>query len=267
MPASPFRDPNLHLAVLDTAWDQKLLLEPEKTWVAPHPRTVDRKALDMLLATELPARVLETIESFSCWCGRRVSGFIVEEWDGEDDTFEVTDLTGIVALRNLRILELFAARLTDISALRGLDRLEVFQYTPSASVAVYSSPTSTTTVEHTPTDADSAGQLADLRPLLELPALRRVSIGSKYRNDERNRGVLKELQRRGVDAPTAEELLARREAERRTEVQHETITKGLAAFAAKNYAEAAQLLGRYEDALEGSQRLKLAFARKQAARS
>jgi hypothetical protein len=215
--ASPFRDPNLHLAVLDAAWSTGLLAPFRKTRPAPDPEAVDKPVLDALLATDLPPSVLGAVERIDWGGGKAIQHLVVEMWDGEDETFDVTDIAGIGACRNLRTLALVAASLEDVS------------------------------------------------PLLDLPALRDLRIAGVYRDNAANRAVLEELQRRGIDAPTREQVAAKTLANHVARERVRDIADGLAAYGNGRYAEAAKILGPYEKELTGSDLLKLNMARKKSA--
>ena len=125
--ASAFRDPNLQLAVLDAAWEAGLLAPYRKAVASPDPDAVDTAVRNALLAIELPRAVLESIQKIDWGGGKEIQHLIVETWDGEDDIFNVTDLSGIAACRNLRTLSLVAASIADLSPLLDLPSLASVQ--------------------------------------------------------------------------------------------------------------------------------------------
>jgi hypothetical protein len=269
---SGFKDPNLHLAVLEAAWDAKLLPVFDKdvfyrdvlgeTWDANRDgEKVDERTRSALLAIPLPPDVLARIETLEWGGGEATQHFVFHSWDGEDETFDVTDLTGIGACANLRQLSLDVAALTDIAPLRELPKLEWFRLNYGGNSVV---------LEHqgrvSVTEGPAEGELQDLRPLLELKALARLDIGSRYRNDDRNRGVLQELRKRGVQLETREEFAARRVAEAGAGSRKREIEKGMKAFQEKRYADAVRELESHAAHLEGSELKKLELARKLAAK-
>jgi hypothetical protein len=214
--ASAFRDPNLQLAVLDAAWEAGLLPPYEKAAASPDPDAVDEAVRSALLAIELPRSVLESIREIDWGGGKVIQHLVIEMWDGEDDVFNVKDLSGIAACRNLRALSLIAA------------------------------------------------SIADLSPLLDLPALASVKVGAQYADNARNREVLKELQKRGVSAPTREDQAARARADHVVTEQKRDIAGGLEAYGRGEFARAVAMLTPHESLLGGSDLLKLKMARKKA---
>jgi hypothetical protein len=234
--------------VLDAAWDLNLLPEFTKTQRSPDPDAVDVAVRNALLATSLPSAVVEGIEELDWGGGKAIQHLIVEMWDGEDDTFDIADLTGIAACRNLKSLQLGAARVKDIAPLRGLDRLRRFELNFGTYGAV-----------------EGARTIDDLKPLIDLPALREVEIGSHYRDDPANRAVIARLQERGVKFATQEDEEARLQAQAAARKRGEAIASGLAAFKDGKYAEAVKALTPYEASLETSEGMKLQIARRKAA--
>src|SRR5438445_10476131 len=103
---SDVHDPNLRLAILQATWSQKLLPSfdrdafyrdvLEEAWDAERfGYAVDARTRDAILATIPPAEVLRAVTEID-WGGRLpVQHLIYQFWDGEQDEFDITDLSGI----------------------------------------------------------------------------------------------------------------------------------------------------------------------------
>jgi hypothetical protein len=266
-----FKDPNLQLAVLEAAWDAKLLPPFDKdafyrgvlgeTWDANRDgEEVDERTREALLGIALPPEILESIEVMEWGGGEDAQSHILHFWDGEDETFDVTDLDGIGACRSIRDLDLGASHVTDIGPLADLKKLESLELaysgfsgivTPGVGVKFF--------------DRRAEDLIGDLTPLLELTALRELRVD--YLDDERNRAVIAALKKRGVNVETREEAGARMLADADAGARKGAIEEGMLAFQQKRYADVIAALDRYASFLDGSTRLKLEFARKQVAKT
>jgi hypothetical protein len=212
-PPARFVDPCLHFAVLQAAWDARLLPQFD---VAKHYRdvvgqpwsaeregaAVDPRVHDALVATPIPARVAARIEQLHWDGGMEIQHMVFHYWDGEDSIFDIRSLQGIEALTGLRTLSLSVARLTDAAPLVPLRKLRTF----TLGVGEFQMIVRNNRSDAIQPEVDAC--IADLSPLLKLPALRALRIGGHYLPTEANRKVLETLAARGVYAPTREEAIA-----------------------------------------------------------
>lgn len=213
-PPARFADPCLHFAVLQAAWDARLLPQFDvqkyyrevvgQPWDSEREGvSVDPRVHDALFATPIPARVAARIEQLQWDGGMEIQHMVFLYWDGEDSIFDVRSLQGIEALAGLRTLSLSVARLTDVAPLAALRKLRSFSLGVGEFQMIIGPGNRSAAIQPGP-----EASIADLAPLLRLPALRTLRIGAHYLPTEANRKVLETLAARGVYAPTREEAIA-----------------------------------------------------------
>lgn len=213
-PPAAFADPCLHFAVLQASWDARLLPQFDvqkhyregvgEPWDSEKQGTsVDPRVHDALFATPIPARVAARIERLQWDGGMEIQHMVFLYWDGEDSTFDIRSLQGIEALAGLRTLSLSVAKLTDVAPLAKLKKLRSFTLGVGEFQMIIGRDKRSAVVEP---EADAC--IADLSPLLQLPALRTLRIGAHYLPTEGNRKVLETLAARGAYAPIREDAIA-----------------------------------------------------------
>ncbi len=176
-------DPNLRLTLLNSLWNANLLpafdkdafyrdvLHEEWDPAADYNDGVDDRVREHLLATKLPEEALAKLTLVTWDGGNEAFHHIWTNWDGEDDTFSVRDLRGIEACMNLEVLEFTGgAAFGDCAPLAGLAKLR--------RATLF------------------GGWITNARPLLSLPALKKVELVAK--DEPSIRTVLDELRSRGV---------------------------------------------------------------------
>ena len=158
---------NLRLAILNALVEAgKLVLPALKS---RDPYKPDPSILKKVLGLRPTPRDLASLDTLSWEAGFEIQHLIWNQWDGEDDFFDVTRLDGIEVLAGLKRLDLELASITDLSPLIRLASLEHLS------------------VE---------GQVEDLSPLLGLRKLKSVSVSADRTAENKN--VLAELRARKV---------------------------------------------------------------------
>jgi uncharacterized protein (TIGR02996 family) len=177
-------DPNLKLTLLQALRDLELLpefdkeaffrdvLHKEYDEFAAYNERLDKRVLRALLATKLPDTLLAKIEQLVWDAGNDVHHDVWTNWDGEDETFDVRDLTGLEACTGLKSITFIAgSQVSDWSPVAGLPRLQ----------QIYA----------------SGARARSLSPFLELPALKQLSV--RFVDSPENRAVLEKLRARGIE--------------------------------------------------------------------
>ncbi len=163
--SSPFDtlDPNLRLAILQALADHGLVTLPHVSGdpcdddddSAYEPDPALRDAL--LAQCPLPEDAARALTTLSWSAGRAIQFAICEQWDGEDDFFDIHTLDGIGHLSSLTTLhlEMYVCDAADLTPLASLKQL------------------TTLTLRGVSSQINSFEALA---PLLDLPALQRVEL-------------------------------------------------------------------------------------------
>ncbi len=264
------RDPNLRLAILGAAWTQGLLARFDRDafyrdvlreeWrLERQGSSPDERTRAAILAVVPPVDVLRAVRKIDWGGGEEIQHVVFHYWDGEDDLFDVRDLSGIGVCEALRDLHLGCAAVVDIGPLVGLAQLESFKLNYGGYSALVRGDEVELGVPR-PTEC-----IRDLRPLLDLPALAHLDIGAHFVDDARNRDVLRKLKQRGVALCTPEAARAQILADAQQSRRREDVERGLAAFKEKRHAEVVERLGPHEVTLSPSEHLKLQYSRKQIA--
>ncbi len=179
-----FPDPNLRLTLLQSLWTAGLappfdkeaffhdVLHDRYDVRAAYNNTVDERVRRALLDQPITSEQLSRLRLVHWDGGDEIHHLIWENWDGEDDTFDVRDLRGVEQCRNVEEIEFTsgcqARDLSPVGELSSLRRLMLY------------------------------GRVFDsIAPLRDLTALRELSISCA--DNPTNREVLAVLQGRGVD--------------------------------------------------------------------
>ncbi|MCF1450169.1 hypothetical protein FS815_25610 [Agrobacterium vitis] len=158
---APFADPNLKLVVLSSLLDMKQidLGTPKQLATKVLGRAVDLEdegyemipeALDYLQRYPLSDELLSAVEELGFDGGATVYEFAWYFWDGEDDVFDVKDLSGIERCKNIK----------SFSAISMIGKIDVRKLTSFHKLSYLSLSTG---IDH-------------IDALLELPALREVRV-------------------------------------------------------------------------------------------
>ncbi|WP_244511704.1 MULTISPECIES: hypothetical protein [unclassified Rhizobium] len=179
-PGAPFSDPNLKLAVLLSLLDAKLLDlgTPEQlaTHVLGRPVDLERdgyelipEALDYLVRYPLTDQLLASVEDIELDGGAAIYSFAWYFWGGEENAFDVTDLSGIRFCPNLKSFSVNSmidkVDLRALVPLRKLERVDI----------------------NVPSE--------NLDALLDLSALKEAG---RFRKKSGTQDIFEELERRGV---------------------------------------------------------------------
>ncbi|WP_245314321.1 hypothetical protein [Rhizobium sp. R634] len=144
IPGAPFADPNLKLVVLSSLLDAKQIDLGTPAQLATHllGRAVDLEhegyeimpeAQDYLARYPLTDELLATVEEIAFDGGGSVYRYVWYFWDGEDDVFNVTDLSGIELCRNLKSFSAISMiGKIDIQTLLSFERLEYLSLSTGA---------------------------------------------------------------------------------------------------------------------------------------
>ncbi|SCW76633.1 hypothetical protein SAMN02927900_04690 [Rhizobium mongolense subsp. loessense] len=161
MAGAPFTDPNLKLVVLSSLLDAKQIDLGTPAQLATHVlgRAVDLEdegyeiipaAQDYLERYPLTNELLAAVQEIEFDGGGTAYPFVWYFWDGEDDVFDVKDLSGIELCRNLnRFSAISMIESVDVRSLLSCQRLEYLRLS--------------TGIDH-------------IEALLDLPALKEVRV-------------------------------------------------------------------------------------------
>jgi hypothetical protein len=169
-----FADPALHLTVISSMWQEEILPEFDNTKFFGDDKEFetedfDERVMKAILATPIATKLPKL--KFLQWDGGDEIWFkIWQLYDGEDTCFDVKDLSGIEQCPNLERIWFNG----DTANLKPLAKLKKLR------------------------DFDIGGPLthSDIRPLVELPALKRVKMA--IADNAINKKTLKELKAKGV---------------------------------------------------------------------
>jgi hypothetical protein len=176
-----FADPALHLTVISSMWQQKILPEFDNTKFFGDGKEFDTEDLDenvmkAILATPIDDK-LPKLKKLSWDGGNVIWSKIWQLWDGHDRVFYVKDLAGIEQLTSLeRIWFNGGFDTTNLGPLTKLTKLRVFEIGGP----------------HTH---------SDIRPLLKLPALEKVAMS--IADNAINKKAIKQLKDKGVNVETS----------------------------------------------------------------
>jgi hypothetical protein len=181
-------DPNFQLTLLQSLWTAGLappfdkeaffrdVLKQPYDFKALYNNAVDDRVRKALLAEPITEAQLEQLRLIHWDGGDEIHHLIWESWDGEDETFDVHDLTGIEQCTALEQIEftsgLSASDLTPLSSLQSLREAMLYGH-----------------------------RFDSLDPLRNLTALKKLSI--YYVDTSATRAVLDELRHKGVDVSGA----------------------------------------------------------------
>jgi hypothetical protein len=128
-----FKDVNFKLAVISVLMEDGHFVEEAEALKAKHGAAAEEfKPIEEVMAfyrsLEIPEALLATVKDLSPDGGDLAYVHAMTEWDGEDDTFDITSIEGIERLVNLESftpLALMAEGGIDYTPLLGCKKLEV----------------------------------------------------------------------------------------------------------------------------------------------
>jgi len=168
MTAIEIADPNLKLAILDALAELGLCDLGDD--VPEDELEPDEKIRARLLALPLRQEDLDRITELGWEGGHGIQHAIWAQWDGEDDYFDIHDLTGIEQLSHLERVRFACSNVTDFAPLARLPRLRHVAFE-----------------RETP---------ADISAFLDMASLESLSI--RYQDSPKNTAEATALEIRGV---------------------------------------------------------------------